>query len=125
MAKSSKQLDREIAESLKGNSAEARLAKLIGDSEVIETDKHTYLGHTVLVATLVGDPESDGEDYYADETAVAWDAALDSPGERGANFVDNHELSTWLALKFPATTKHGGYLRDGSWSSRPIRFGER
>ena len=125
MAKSSKQLDREIAESLKNTTAAARLKKLIGDAEVIETDKHTYRGHTILVATLVGDADSDGEEYYSDDVAVAWDSALDSPGDVGANFVESHKLATWLAGVFPATTKNAGFLRDGSWINKPIQFGMR
>lgn len=95
--------------------AQERLAALIGNAEVIETDRHAYDGGAIVVASLVGDPESDGDEYYADDVAVAWDASLDRDGESGACFVAAGELSTWLSLRWPCTIGGPGFARDGSW----------
>lgn len=96
------------------NAAE-RIEQLIGDLEVIDTERHLYNGHAIVIHTLVGDPESDGEDYYGD-TAVAWDAELDVPGESvGACLVESADRATWLSLRFPCTIGGAGFARDGQW----------
>ena len=99
-----------------GNAADLALASLIHGREVIECNRYTLDGHTLLVATVVGDPDSDGEEYYADETAVAWDVELGRNGELNACWIDNAELSTWLSLRWPAYEESPGFLRDGSWT---------
>lgn len=71
---------------------------------MIETNTYHYYGGTILVATVIGDPESDGEDYYADEVYVAWDASLDRPGDVGACTVASGARATWLSLRWPCTT---------------------
>ena len=104
--------------------ASDRLALLVGDAEIIEITTHTYCGHAIAIAQLVGDPDSDGDDYYG-PTAVAWDAGLDRPGESGSCYAPDVDSATWFALRWPATTRAGGFLRDGSWTDHPLRFGDR
>ena len=97
-------------------SARTRLAGLVAGRDVIDSvDSYSYEGATILVAGLGGDPESDGEDYYSDEVAVAWDASLDREGEAGACLVDASELATWLSLRWPCTIGGPGFARDGEW----------
>lgn len=96
--------------------AAERIERLIGEREVIETDRRLYNGHAIVIHTLVGDPESDGDEYYADEVAVAWDSGLDVPSENlGACYVATSDLATWLALRFPCTVGGPGFARDGQW----------
>jgi len=102
------------------NTAHARMARLLAQAnnpEVIDQVSRVYYGHTILVATVVGDPSSDGEEYYADETYLSWDAGLDRPGDAGACTVASSALATWLSLMWPCTTKSAGYARDGQWYS--------
>lgn len=98
--------------------AKDRLAELLAmgnNPDVIETDTYKYYGHEILIATVIGDPDSDGDEYYSDEVYVAWDAGLDHAGERGACTVSAREFAAWRALRWPATVGHAGFARDGSW----------
>lgn len=97
-----------------GGAAE-RIERLIGEREVIDTQRRLYNGHAVVIHTLVGNPDSDESDYYADEVAVAWDAALDQEPGVGACYVNSGDLATWLSLRFPCTLGGAGFARDGQW----------
>jgi hypothetical protein len=92
-----------------------RLERLLDGAEVIETDSYVYDGGTILVSTVVGNPDSEDEDYYSDDVHVAWDAKLDRPGEVGACVVSAAELATWLSLRWPCTIGGAGFARDGQW----------
>lgn len=92
-----------------------RMERLLGGEEVIDTESHVYDGGTILVSTVVGDPESEGDEYYSDDVYVAWDVKLDRPGEAGACVVAASDLATWLALRWPCTIGGPGFARDGQW----------
>jgi len=98
--------------------AAGQLADLIADSVTYDgPERHVYTDGTVILEQTVYDDDSD--EAGCSETAVAWAG----PEGSGACFVDTVDLATWLSLRWPATTGHGGYLRDGSWIDEPARFG--
>lgn len=69
----------------------------------------------VVTRVILGNLESEEDDYYSGQMAVAWDGDASEEGP-GACLVDDQELAMWLHLRWPAPQGQGhGWLAGGKF----------